>query len=199
MHKTIYNWVDLNIFKPYNTEQLRKKLCLSDKFIILGVTQQWMPSKGVNIFLQLSEMLSDDFLILMIVTPSNYSGNERIKFIGVTDNVEQLADYYNIADVFLNHSLQETFGKTTAEALACGTPVIAFNTTASPELVGTDEKCGYIVKENTAQAYLKNIELIQKNSKKHFSTDCRSRAEFLFNKKANINEYINIYNKLISK
>lgn len=199
IHKTIYNWIDTDVFRPYDTEELKRKLSLSDKFVILGVSQQWMEAKGVNIFLELSEMLDDDCIILMIGNQSSYTDNEKIKFIGSTDNVQHLADYYNIADVFLNPSFQETFGKTTAEALSCGTPVIAFNTTASPELVGTDEECGYILDENIAKKYLEKIEIIKKNKKNHYKDNCTRRARLLFDKNANINEYINVYNELLTK
>lgn len=53
--------------------------------------------------------------------------------VGILSGLRELAEHYSMADVFLNPSVQETFGKVSAEALACGTPIIANNATANPE------------------------------------------------------------------
>jgi glycosyltransferase involved in cell wall biosynthesis len=60
--------------------------------------------------------------------------NEVI-FTGYVDN-STLRDYYNLADIFLFPSLYEGFGIPPLEAMACGCPVIASNTTSLPEVVG---------------------------------------------------------------
>lgn len=59
--------------------------------------------------------------------------------IGITrtNSVEELAEIYTAADVFVNLTLEDTFPTTNLEALACGTPVITFNTGGSPECIGT--------------------------------------------------------------
>ena len=41
-----------------------------------------------------------------------------------TSSIDELAELYSSADVFITFSLEETFGKVSAEALSCGTPVI---------------------------------------------------------------------------
>ena len=44
----IYNWIDLDIFKPVGTTSLRKKLNLENKYIILGVSSGWSKAKGLD-------------------------------------------------------------------------------------------------------------------------------------------------------
>ena len=193
-HETIYNWVDLDLFKP--NDNAKKELGLDDKFVILGVSQIWSERKGVVIFENLSKLIPDDCVIIMIGDTNGHKSTEKIKFIGTTDSVEELSQYYAAADVFVNPSIQETFGKTTAEALACGTPVIGFNATATPELVGMDEKCGYIINENIADEYLEKIKLIKENCKEKYVSNCRAHAKSLFEMETNINEYISHYREL---
>ena len=103
-----------------------------------------------------------------------------------------MAKIYAEADVFVNPSIQETFGKTTAEAMSCGVPVIAYNSTATPELVGRNNECGYLVEKNDSNEYLRCIKSIEKH-REIMSINCRKRAEMLFSKGKNIQAYIKIY------
>lgn len=66
--------------------------------------------------------------------PSNVMGLER------TESAQELADYYSMADVFVNATLEDNFPTTNLEALSCGTPVITYETGGSSESL--DEKCG---------------------------------------------------------
>ena len=49
----------------------------------------------------------------------------------------------------MNLSVEESFGLTTAEALACGVPAIVYNSTACPEIVSSDT--GIVVEKNNQQ------------------------------------------------
>ncbi|MBK9122101.1 MAG: glycosyltransferase family 4 protein [Chloroflexi bacterium] len=69
---------------------------------------------------------------------------EHVRRRGLADNVvfldevgfDDLVTLYSIADVFVLPSLYEGFGFPALEAMACGTPVVAANTSSLPELVG---------------------------------------------------------------
>ena len=106
--------------------------------------------------------------------------------------MKELASHYNSADVFVNFSREESFGKVSAEALACGTPIITNKYTANPELVG--EKCGYIV-ENTKETF-EAVKLIKENKKTFYSLNCRKFAENNFDKEKNTLQYLKLYKKL---
>ena len=60
-----------------------------------------------------------------------------------------------MADVLLNLSMEEACGRVTIEALACGTPVIAMNSTSNPEQIG--ESCGYVVEKMIEKIYLERL------------------------------------------
>ena len=61
--ETIYNWVDTNLFKP-TKNNLRKKLNIEKKFVILGVASKWHSSKGFGYFIDIAKRLDDRFCIL---------------------------------------------------------------------------------------------------------------------------------------
>lgn len=140
----IPNGIDLSVFRP-TPSGFRARYGLENKKIILGVAGVWYGHKGLYDFIELSRLVSDEYRIVMVgvndkekkLLPGNIIAVSR------TENAAQLAGIYTAADVFVNPSIEETMGMTTAEALACGTPVITYNRTAVPETA--DTSCGIAV------------------------------------------------------
>ena len=104
-----------------------------------------------------------------------------------------------MADVFVNPSIMETFGKTTAEALCSGTPVIAYNSTATPELVGTDNKCGFLLEKNDINLYKEKIDIVKESGKDKYVINTRKRAEKMFSYTNNLNEFLDLFNNMLKK
>ena len=196
--ETIYNWVDTDIFYPVDSLSLKYKYNLEIKFIILGVASEWSDKKGLNYFIQLAErLLEDEVIILVGKLSDSIDLPSNIKNIEQTDDINELVDYYNISDVFLQLSLEETFGKVVAESLSCGTPVIAFNSTANPELIGY--RCGYTLEYSEFDNIREYIDRIKKNKKNYYTTSCREYALKKFSKIENITKYISLFEKLKEK
>ena len=198
--KTIYNGVDTAIFKPtYGHKVLNIKRLSDFRFIILGVASPWSDRKGLSDFLALSERLPEEIGIVLVglgkkaikSLPGNVVGLERV------NSRSALAELYDYASVFLNLSIEETFGLTTAEALACGTPVIVYNATASPEIV--DNRTGLIVEKNNIDQLLKSVKIILSHGRNHYSSFCRNRALEIFNKEKNYLKYIEMYSASLEK
>ena len=184
--RVIPNGIDLSIFKPTESD-IRQRYALQDKKILLGVSSVWTKKKGFYDFIELSKLISDDYRIVLVgvtdeqvkVLPQNVIGISR------TNSITELCKWYTAADLFINPSVEETMGLTTAEALACGTPVIVYNRTAVPEV--PDEKCGIVLKNNMPQEIFRCV------IKCSFeSADCIERARN-FEKKNKYQEYINLY------
>lgn len=196
--ETIYNWINLDVFKPHDTKELREKLGLNNKFVIFGIAAIWSKEKGLDIFIELSKKLMEDYQIILV---GNINKSQKdlgkIKLLGPITDINRLSDLYAMADVFINPSIMETFGKTTAEALCCGTPVIAYNSTATPELVGTDNKCGFLLEKNDINLYKEKIYEIRKKGKEKYVINSRERSERLFSYSNNMNEFINLFNNML--
>lgn len=114
-----------------------------------------------------------------------------------TSNVQELVFYYTIANVVLNLSYEETFGLTTVEGMACGTPSIVYNATASPELVNSQS--GFIVEPGDIDGVKDAIYRVLNKGKLYYNAPCRSRADELFRAKDRYLDYVNMYNQLVSK
>lgn len=193
--KPIYNGIDTDIFKPTDSD-LRDRLGLKGKFVMVGVAAPWYPLKGMNDYFDLSKRLPPEFQIIMIGLTLKQIKTLPAGIIGIekTQNQRELAEYYSMADVVLNLSYQETFGMTTVEGMACGTPGIVFNKTASPELI-TDET-GVVVQVGDIDKLLLSIFDIRKKGKGQYSAACRNRAVICFNKNKQFSEYIKLYYEL---
>lgn len=193
--KRIYNWIDLNKFYPrQNTDLIREKYNLKNKFIILGIASGWDVSKGLKDFNKLSDILNDDFKIILI-GKCNKILSDKIVHIDATENIDKLAEFYSMADVFLTLSKEESFGKVSAEALACGTPVICYNSTASPELIG--ENCGIVADTGNIDSVIQAINKIKNNGKKFYSMNCIEFANKNFNYEKNAQLYLEFFKELV--
>lgn len=141
--KVVYNKIDTNIFKP-TPSNFREEYGLENKKIVLGVANVWEDRKGLNDFVKLSQMLDDQYAIVLVGLNKKQMRelSKKVKgFERITD-MEELAAIYTAADVFVNPSVEETFGMTTAEAQACETKTIVYNCTASGELIDYAKSIG---------------------------------------------------------
>ena len=77
-----------------------------------------------------------------------------------TESQEELAALYSAADVFVNPTREEVLGLTNIEALACGTPVVSFNTGGCSETF--DSYTGIAVERDNVNELIKAIENICK-------------------------------------
>lgn len=192
-----YLWIDLEKFRPVDAEKKRAELGLTDKFVILGVAEQWGNPKGLDRFLALAEKISPEKKIVLVGNPApDVPLPDNVLCVGKTNSQEELAVYYSLADVFVTFSYQETFGKVSAEAIACGTPVVCYNSTACPELVG--ENCGIVVEKTDENGIFEAVNEIQKNGKARYSEHCVRFANENFNRRKLTRAFMEIYEELES-
>jgi putative colanic acid biosynthesis glycosyltransferase len=199
-HIVIYNGVDVNIFKPQEVnETIRSKYNLIGKHIMLGVASTWEPRKGLKDYISLSKLLGEDEIIILIGLSQKQINDLPENIIGLsrTENKQELVDLYNISDVYINLSVEETFGLTTAEALACGTPVIVYNSTACPELVDTNT--GMVIAKNDIYSVYNAVSKILENGKSSYSDKCRQRVIDNFDEKKKYTKYLETYESLIKE
>lgn len=196
--EVIYNGVDIDIFNPNaDREKVKEKLNMGKGLMLLGVAGVWPKQKGLADFIALSKVIDkEDSIVLVGLNESQISSlPANIKGISRTENQQELKDLYATADVFLNLSVEETFGLTTAEAQSCGTPVIVYNSTACPELV--DANTGFVVKRNDIAELFTAVNTVRQKGKAFYSAACRERAIKHFNKNERFNDYIDLYERCL--
>lgn len=116
---------------------------------------------------------------------------KQIKFVGELNDLQK-KEYFKNAKVYLHPcSVEESFGMVLIEAMACGTPVIAFNKGAIPEVIKHGET-GFVA--NSVEDSLKYLNKINTIS----PHNCRKRVEELFDSKIMAENYLSIYKKIIS-
>ena len=144
-------------------------------------------------FIELAKSLSNSYKLILIGVSKNDRKQlpENVIAISRTDNTAQLAEYYSLADIFLNPTLEDNFPTTNLEALACGTPVITFNTGGSPEVV--DEMTGLVVKKMDSKGFLNAVTSMNNQFKKTNSINCRIKAVEYYDKKQMYQKYLELY------
>lgn len=190
--RKIYNWVDLDVFRP-KTEKIEK---FEDKFVILGVASIWNEKKGLDTFIELSSYLKDDEIVILIGELPQIDLPRNILHIATINDIHELALFYSSSDVFLQLSMEESFGKVVAESLSCGTPVITINSTANKELV--PEKCGIVIDEPDLDTIYDAITYIKNKKKNTYSEHCRQFAMENFDMNKRIDDYISLYKEILN-
>jgi len=187
----VHNGINISVFKP-SENHLRSKLGLDEKIVYLGVANPWSKRKGLRFFYEMSSLLNSDEIILLIgldriqlkSLPNNILGFEK------TDSVVELARIYSLSNVFINPTLEDNYPTTNLEAIACGLPIVTFDTGGSAECL--EKYSGKSVKEKSADALLRAArELVEnkitnkKCDKKYVSMDY------------SVNQYIDIYKRML--
>lgn len=192
---TIHNGIDIDTFTVKNNNRVNSS---NKSFTILGVANIWEKRKGLADFIHLRSLLPSSYCIILIGLTQKQIKKLPAGIIGIerTNNIDELVDYYNLADVYINFSVEETFGMTTCESMACGTPVIVYNSTACPEIV--TEETGFIVEVGDFNTVIKNIKIIEEKGKEKYQNSCRERIVKYYNKEDKYKEYFKLYNKLLN-
>lgn len=200
------NGIPLDVFRvlPEKKEVDKKSL----KKIILGVANVWEKRKGMYYFLMLAEQIMkekrDDLQILLVGVNSSQRKSlgqkypqEILRMRGRTSSRRELVELYNQASVFVNPTLEDNFPTTNLEALACGVPVVTFQTGGSPEAL--DAACGIVVPKGDFHSLYQAVkEVIDKRASNNaedapYSREaCRRRAEG-FDKNKCFEEYFRLY------
>lgn len=195
--QVIRNGIDIKTFCPQSDSVHERYGIDKNKKIILGVAAVWDIRKGLDDFYRLAQKLPSHEYAIVIVgkmtehLKENKSGCQMV-FVDRTQNALELAQLYSSAAVFVNPTYQDNYPTTNLEAIACGTPVITYNTGGSPESV--DEKTGAVVDQGDINGLLKHI--IRLSS--YDSTEaCRLKAKMEFDNTKCFNPYISLYNKLL--
>lgn len=199
VEKTICNGIDLDIFKPYQTD-VYENLHKCNAFIILGMANKWLSEDGRETYNHVVKKLGPRMKLFLIgCTPKQIAenSNAHVFMSGFIKNRIELAKCFSSADVFVNVTKADSFPTVNIESIACGTPVITYDSGGSAEIV--DRQTGEVVPYGNYEQLLQSIKRIQENGKQSYSRKCRQRAELLYNKNKTFLEYVKLYSQISMK
>lgn len=192
----IHNGIILNIFKPTESN-FREKYDLENKFVVLGVAFNWGKRKGLDVFIELEKRLDEKYQIVLLGTNNEIDKKLPNNIISIhrTENQKELAEIYTAADVFVNPTREENYPTVNMEAIACGTPVITFNTGGSPEIL--DQNTGYVVVVDDIDGMEKQI--VRVCTANPFCRErCLNKAQE-FDQRKKYEEYLALYKSILGE
>lgn len=197
--QVIHNGINLDNFRIYPTEEVKKKYGLERKRIILGVASIWMEEKGWNDFMQLAELLNPEEVIVLVGVKEEQKKGLPLNILPIsrTENLKQLAELYAAAEAFVNPTWQDNYPTVNLEAIACGTPVVTYRTGGSIEVITPDT--GFIVEQGDRYGLMEAVRKIEKLGKDYYQPRCRSYAEAHFKKEDRYADYLRLYEALLRK
>ena len=157
------------------------------------------PEKGTYEAIEIAKKSKRKLIISGLIQDREYFNqkikphinNDDILYVGNSGPAERLKLLSQACALLHPISFPEPFGLSVVEAMACGTPVVAFNLGSMPELI-IHEKTGFLV-SNTEEAIeaVKNISWINRSK-------CTEWASSMFSRQKMIEGYLKVYRKILS-
>ena len=154
--KVIHNGVDTEVFRPVES-RIKERYSCADKKVILGVAAIWDKRKGLSSFIELSKKLDDTYQLILVGLTQEQIKSLPANIIGIehTNSVKELVELYSVAEIFVNPTLEDNYPTTNIEAIACGIPVVTYDTGGSPE---SAKMFGTSVPKRDVQALMRAVE-----------------------------------------
>ncbi len=188
IHKILLS-VNPEIFKPADKAALRLKLGIDSdrKVIFFGAIYLHIKRKGMSYLMESLKMLKERLAgtdlgnkVLLLVAGLEIKGLAELlpfpsKYIGLLDNTYGIASAFQVSDLFLCPSIEDSGPQMINQSIMCGTPVVSFEMGVSPDLVITGQT-GYMAKlEDSADLAQGLYSVISANSDEYqkLSDNCR--------------------------
>lgn len=202
----IPNPIDTNIFKPLDKEQARIlwNLPINKKLVLFGAMSATSDiNKGFKELIKSLDLLIDEDIELVIFGSGKPKEKQPFKqkahYLGHLHDDVSLVSLYSAVDVMVVPSLQETLPQTASEAMACGTPVVAFAHTGLLDLI-EHKKTGFLGKPFQESDLASGIEWVLNSSKyDDLCFNAREKMVKEFDSVFIADRYIELYKQIILK
>jgi glycosyltransferase involved in cell wall biosynthesis len=207
--EVIPNGLDTRKYKPINRQVVRELLNLpqNKQIVLFGATRATTDSRKGYPLLQLAlQKLGQSGWkekIELIVFGASQAENPvdlglKSHYIGKLHDDISLAALYSAADVMLVPSTQEAFGQTATESLACGTPVVSFDSTGLKDIV-EHQRNGYRAKCFSCDDLANGIAWVLENKERHqkLSHRAREKVEQEFTMEIQARRYLSLYTEIL--
>jgi glycosyltransferase involved in cell wall biosynthesis len=206
---SIPNPIDTNVFSPQDKLTMREEWGINPfaKVILFGAANINDRRKGINYLVEALKQFNthcpDTNLIEVVIFGKNkYFDVRQIPFrvieLDIISSPEELAEVYSLADVFVLPSVEDNLPNTVMEALACGTPVVAFNVGGIPEMVDHEQN-GYLAEFQSTADLAKGIhQILYADNAAELSANARNKVLNDFNNEKVAQQYIEIYRSILA-
>ena len=190
--KVIPNGINTSVFSLKDTTALKEKLTIKNEKVVLAVAPNLMsPLKGGNWVLKLAEKMKSEPVKFIMVGVDNidFEHGENVMVFKRTNNQDELADFYSLADVFVICSERENFPTTCLEAQCCGAPILGF------DVGGVKETSAFDGNRFVEYGDIDGLENVLKEmlAKKIDKNSLSNHAVSIYSEKAMSNSYYEIY------
>lgn len=203
----IPNGLDLQMFYPEDKVAARQSLGIPQdkKVIIFGSMNVTCRRKGYYLLKQaiskLTETHKDEYhLVVFGKGGDKISSDIPMTDLGFIDDKNKQRTAYSAADVMIVPSLEEPFGQTVTEAMACGTPVVTF-LGIGPEDMVDHKETGYLADYACWNDLAAGIDWVLSDEErlKVLSENARTKIETTYDIKIIANQYKKLYEELLQK
>ncbi len=192
--RVVYNGIDSeNVFYPRDITHLKNELGITNQTVVLSIASNLMsPDKGGELVLKIAKQLENEnfkFIMIGVDKPEQQNLNNVISYEVIKDQTK-LAEFYSLANITLQLSRKETFSLVAAESIACGTPVLGFESGATKEVIGQN---GMLIEYGNTEKIKRILLDFEKSG---FPRIVDEADTLRFTKKVMFKKYFNIYNEV---
>jgi len=209
--EVIPNGLDLRRYKPFDKRCAREALSLpQDRQLILfgGKGGTVDRNKGFHLFVQAMQELAEkggrkavEVVLFGSAEPASPTDIKlNAHYLGRMHDDVSLALMYAAADLFVAPSIQENLPYTVMEAMACGTPCVAFNQGGMPDLV-EHGRTGYLARAFEIDDLTEGISWVLDDADrlKRLSIQARQKVEDEFSLERVARRYMELYTTLAER
>ena len=153
--------------------------------------------KGTAEAIEIAKQSKRKLLIAGIIQDENYFKekvepqlNSQIQYVGPAGPEERNRLLGKASGLLHPINFNEPFGMSVAEAMLCGTPVIAFNKGSMPELI-QDRKSGFLV--NNIEEAVKSVMILKEIDR----LECYNWAKAKFSSEKMVDDYVSLYKQIL--
>lgn len=173
------NPIDLNIYSPGDRQQARGRLGIksSGLVVLAGADSLQDKRKGMDLLFEAWSGVPERQAALALFGRNGETKKGQI-YLGPIESEAQMADAYRAADLYVHPARMENAPCTIQEALACGTPVLAFKVGGIPEMISPGKR-GFFAEEISSDSLSQELGkcLRQPENLNRMRLECREKAE----------------------
>lgn len=197
--------IDTDLFFPHDKEEARTKLGIARNSIVVGFRSSLFRTKALKVLKECLAKLSTRQPVTLVTFDQKglleeFRGRYHLVELGWLVDIKLMAEAYSAMDVFVIPSLAESFNLMAIEAMSCGTPIVAFEKTAVPDVIFRDE-AGIVVPYADGEALARAIERLADNADLRITLGQRARqlAVQHYRFEDHVDKIIAVYREVIAR